>query len=427
MAPKSIRFGDFELDASDFTLRRGATRIKLERIPMEVLILLAHNEGRLVPRIELIEVIWGKDCYFESDSAINTAIRKLRRVLGDNPKDPIYIETVAGKGYRLMSRRPGPKPEEAKALYARGLHFWNRKTPESYMEAIRLYQEAVDRDPDYPLPYLGLAKTWIMFGIHGLQRPDDAYPRARAAVTRALALDSGLSEGYAAMGDIEKGYEWNWSAAEIQYRRALDLDPRCALAHQWYANLLSITERHQEALDHARQARALDVLSVGPACFVGFTCFRARNYREALREAESSMTLEPDSPIANWFFGHVLTGVNRFPDAANAFANAVHYSQGASMHLAALAYACAASGDSTRASEILLTLERRALERYVSPLDLAIASMGLGRIEAAFENLSTAVEERVMRLTELRLPMFDVLRADARYQALLARIGLPTN
>jgi len=97
MTPDRIHFGDFELDAANFTLRRGMTRIKLERIPMEALILLAHSKGRLVQRAELFEAIWGKDHFLESDTAINTAIRKLRQVLGDDSKHPAYIETVQAK------------------------------------------------------------------------------------------------------------------------------------------------------------------------------------------------------------------------------------------------------------------------------------------------------------------------------------------
>jgi DNA-binding winged helix-turn-helix (wHTH) protein len=425
MTPDRIHFGDFELDAANFTLRRGMTRIKLERIPMEALILLAHSKGRLVQRAELFEAIWGKDHFLESDTAINTAIRKLRQVLGDDSKHPAYIETVAGKGYRFLPGSSGHRPEEARTLYDRGLHFWNRKTPESYMESIRLYQESIDLDPSYPLPYLGLAKTWILFGIHGLQPPREVYPRARAAVARALSLDSRLAEGYAAMGDIEKGFEWNWERAETHYLRALELNPRCGIAHQWYANLLSIAERHEEAVDHAIQARSLDPLSVGSAGFVGFTHFRARSYREAIQESQGALTLEPNSPIANWFLGQVLAAMQRFAEAANAFSTAVKHSRDASMYLAALAYACAASGDTQRASEIQLSLQRRALERYVSPLDLAIVAMALGQLDAAFAYLETAVEQRVMRLTELSMPMFDVLRSHSRYQALLARIRLP--
>ncbi len=424
MATDGVRFGDFELDPGNYELRRGSNRIKLERIPMDLLILLANSNGRLIHRSEVVELIWGKDCFLESDSAINTAIRKLRRVLGDDPRNPVYIETVPGKGYRFLKLRSSRTSLEAKALYSRGLHFWNRKTPGSYIEAIKLFQRSIDIDPDYSLPHLGLAKTWILFGIHGLQPAHDVYPRAKAAVLRALEIDCYLAEAHAAMADIVKGYEWDWAAAEALYLHALQLDPQCGIAHQWYANLLSITSRHEEALESAIRARALDPLSVGAVGFVAFTYLRARRYREALREAESAVTLEPNSPIANWFLGQVLAALKRFQEAKNVLFRAVEQSQSASMYVAALAYAYAESGDPIRASEMLISLKRRALDHYVSPLDIAVIHTALGQFDDAFEFLAIAFEQRIMRLTELAMPTFDPLRVDSRFSKLYSSLRL---
>lgn len=425
MAADPICFSDFELNPTSYELRRSHTRIKLERIPMELLILLAYNAGRLVERSEVVEAIWGKDNFFDSDSAINTAIRKLRRVLGDDPKHPKFIETVPGKGYRfLILTSNGRRGADAKTLYSKGLHFWNRKTPSAYLEATKLFQEAIDLDPDYPAPYVGLAKTWILLGIHGLQPAHDVYPRARAAITKALELDSQLAEAYTALADIVKGYDWDWARAESYYLRALELDPRSALAHQWYANLLSITGRHDEALQHAIEARNLEPLSVGPAGFVAFTYFRGRRYREALRDAESALTMEPNSPIANWFLGQILIALNRLSEAETVLSTAVEHSQGATMYSSALGYVCAARGESMRAFEILAGLQERDQERYVSPVDMAVIYMGLDEIDAAFECLELAFAQRVMRLTELPMPSFETLRVDPRYEACLARMGL---
>ena len=425
MKAERILFGEFELDAANFELRRGTVRIKLERIPMELLILLERNNGRLVQRTEVVEPVWGKGCFLEADSAINTAIRKVRRALGDNPKHPVIINTIPGRGYRFVaSGTKQDAPQNAKALYAKGLHFWNRKTPDSYLEAIRLYQESIDIDPNYALPYLGLAKAWIMFGIHGLQPAHHVYPRARAAAAKALELDSGLAEGHAAMADVIKGYDRDWVGAENHYLRALEIDAGCGLAHQWYANLLSITGRHDEALRHALEARTLEPLSVGATGFVGFTYFRARRYQEALRESRSALTLEPNSPLANWFHGQVLAALNLFPEAEQAFTKAAEQSQAASMYLSALGYLYAVAGDRECASEILMRLQRRAVERYVSPLDMALVCAALGQVDAAFEHLETATRERVMRLTELTMPTFDLLRDEPRFDALLTTLGL---
>lgn len=424
MTAERIQFGEFDLDAARFELRRGSKRVKLERIPMELLVLLASSEGRLVERRELVEAIWGKDHFLESDSAINTAIRKLRRVLGDDPRQPTFIETVPGKGYRFLAESAGKATAEAKALYARGLHFWNRKTPDGYLEAIRIFQRCIDLDSDDALPYLGLAKTWIMFGIHGLQPAHNVYPRARAAAAKALELDGELAEAHAAMGDVVKGYDWDWAQAERHYMRALELDSRCAVAHQWYANLLSIMGRHEEAIRHAAEAQALDPLSVGPAGFVGFTRLRARQYREALREAESAVTLGPNSPIANWFLGQTLAAMNRMKEAERVLAIAAEQSHGAAMYLSALGYVQGASGDAARADEILRALEERAAESYVSPFDLAVVYLGQRNVSASLDHLERAAEQRVMRLTELAMPMFDGLCGEPRYEAIVTRMGL---
>jgi DNA-binding winged helix-turn-helix (wHTH) protein len=426
MGSDRLRFADFELDAANFELRRGPERIKLERIPMELLILLARNHGRVVERAEIVEAIWGRNFHLESDSAINTAVRKLRRVLVDDPARPVYIETVAGKGYRFMaSTADVSAPGDAPALYSKGLHFWNRKTPESYIEAIRLFQRAIDADPLYAMPYLGLAKTWIMFGIHGLQPPHDVYPRARAALLKALELDRSLAEAHAAMGDIAKGYDWDWVQAETHYLRALALDRKCSLAHQWYANLLSITGRHDEAIEHAIAARALEPLSVGQAGFVGFTYLRARRFGTAVRELESALTLEPNSPIANWFLGLALAAVERFAEATGPLVTAVENSRGAPIYLSALGWMHGASGNTAGAEEVLLRLQRRTAERYTSPFDMALVHAGLRQTDAACEQLEAAEQQRVMRLTELNMPMFDGIREDPRIRAILGRLILP--
>ena len=424
MAANHIRFGQFELDPDGFELLRAGAKVRLERIPLQLLILLASSPGRLVRRDQVIEAIWGKGSFLEAEAAINTAMRKLRAVLDDDAKSPRFIETVPTQGYRFIGIAAHATSDAAKSLYTRGLHFWNRKTPESYLEAIRLFQQAIDVDPDYALPWLGLAKCWILLGIHGLQPAPDVYPRARAAVARALQLDTSLAETHAALADIVKGYDWDWPAAESHYQQALRLDPACGVAHQWYANLLSITGRHDEALTHAVAAREAEPLSVGPAAFVGYTCVRARRFRQALQEAESAVTLDPNSPIANWFLGHALECIGRLPEAVTVYARAADQARNAPMYLSALARASAKAGEVQRAREILARLTATAAERYVSPLDLAIASLAVGQTDDALDHLDVACRQRVMRLTELPMPTFDAIRAHPRVAAILAAMKL---
>lgn len=575
MLAHPIRFGDFELDVNGWELRRLGEIVKLERIPMELLSLLARNPGRLVLRTEVVEHIWGKGRFLD-DSAVNTAVRKLRVALADSADHPSTIETVTGKGYRFIARiEPGSSlaashephrtvlmalpledlsqpaqdgslsegvteelitclgslsprqlavigrtsatecrrrsltvPEIGRELgadfviegsvrrvgqtvrvsvrllrvgdqaqvwaksykrepedladwqydvaleiarellgvvpsappaspaqprqvqraafecYLKGRHQWNKKTPEAYREAIPLFQQAIDFDPGYALPFIGLADTWIMMGIHGLRPAEEVYPRARAAAGRALEIDAGLAAAHAALAEVSKGYERNWEQAERSYREALRLNPNYAVGHQWYANLLTILERHDEAILQAEQARHIDPLSAPIAGFVGFTCYRARRYDDALREAQKALGLGLASPIVNWFLGNIYAARGEYGCAQAALASAVEETHGGAMYLATLGYVCSCAGDRKTALEILARLLRSAQERYVSPLDLCVAHIGAGDLDRAIDCLGKAVEQRVMRVTELAMPTFDSLRDAPRFAELAAQAGL---
>jgi TolB-like protein len=185
---------------------------------------------------------------------------------------------VAAADRRL---RPRQVPRAAFECYLKGRHLWNKKTPQAYLEAIALFQQAIDFDPAYALPYVGLADTWLMMGIHGLRPAEEVYPRARAAAARALEIDAALASAHTALADVSKGYDRNWEQAEQSYQEALRLNPNYAVAHQWYANLLTILERHDEAIAEVEQARQTDPLSAPIAGFVGFTYYRARMYDDA--------------------------------------------------------------------------------------------------------------------------------------------------
>ena len=574
-----IRFEDFELDVSGYQLRRAGEAIKLERIPMELLLVLAANPGRLLLRSELADRIWGKNHHLEDDCAINTAVRKLRAALADNAEKPRFIETVTGKGYRFVATirtqsTPGeaalaapnrtilailplenlsePPREsylndglteelitslgalapaelgvigrtsamecqrrgltvkelgrelgadlviegsvrrqlqrvridvrllqvgdqaqlwarsydrdlgdlltwqcevaqeivrevktaaqpfaaparkrrvhpEAYECYLKGRHLWSKKTPRAYAEAIPLFQQAIDLDPAYALPYVGLADTWILMGIHGLAPAGEIYPRARAAASRALELDATLAEAHAALADVSKGYDRNWAEAEVSYREALRLNWNCAVAHQWYANLLSILERHGEAVAAVEEARRMDPLSPAIAGFVGLTYFRARRYDDAVREAEKAVDMAPRLPIVNWFLGLIYSQRRQFDRAREVLARAAEESHGGAMYVAMLGHACGRAGDKTAALDALKRLDSLSRDNYVSPLDFSIVHAGLGDVDSSLSWLERAIDEHVMRVTELHTATFDQLRDEPGFTELAGRVGLPAH
>ena len=294
-----FRFADFELDGRSRELRKRGRRLRVQQQPLQILAMLVAAPGDVVTRDELRERIWGPSTHVDFDRAINKAITHLRQVLDDDAARPRFIETLPKRGYRfvadvtrLASRRQ--IKDDAKEAYLKARHFWNKRTPDDLKRSIEYFHRAIERDPDYPLAWTGLADAHTMIGIFGLRPPSDVFPPAKAAAERALALDESLAEGHTVLAEIQKLYEWNWDAAERSYRRALELDPGYSVAHQWYAQLLSILGRHDEAHAEIEAARRCDPLSPAIAAFVSYQHSRRgdtkrRSPRRAMRSSSTGM------------------------------------------------------------------------------------------------------------------------------------------
>ncbi|MGA8742484.1 MAG: winged helix-turn-helix domain-containing protein [Terracidiphilus sp.] len=426
-----MRFESFEIDEKAFQLREHGKPVRLERIPMELLILLARNRSRLVTRDEIVAQIWGVNHYLESESAVNTAVRKLRKALGDDVAKPRLIETVQGKGYRFVAptaqeatrtKSHAPDPEAVR-YFLRGRHHWNKKTARSYEEAIDLFQRAIDCDAAFAPPFVGLAYCYVLQGIHGLKAATDVYPLARAAANAALEINASRAEAITALADITKGFDWDWRLAEEQYVRALQLSPEYAVTHQWYANLLSIVGRHDEAVHHSAEAQRCDPLSVGPAAFLGYTLYRARRFDEAMRECRRTMNFHKASPIASWFLAHVLIQKGDAAEADQCLSATLEATGSSGMHLGLLAFAKARSGQQSEAREIIAKLEEASTSRYISPLDIGTAHLGLREYDTAISFIKRAMSERVMRVTELPMPLFDEVREDSTALEFCQQLG----
>jgi TolB-like protein/Tfp pilus assembly protein PilF len=361
--------------------------------------------------------VWAKSYQREPEDTADwqheLALEITRELLGVAPTTP-----------PSSTAKPRQVQRAAFECYLKGRHLWDKKTPQSYMEAIQAFQQAIDFDPGYAQPYVGLADTWIMMGIHGLRPAEEVYPRARAAAQKAIEIDASLASAHTALAEVSKGFERNWEQAERGYQEALRFNPNYAVAHQWYANLLTTLEHHDAAIAEVEQARRLDPLSPGIAGFVGFTYLRARRFDEALREAEKALGLGSPAPIVNWFLGQIHAARGEFERARATLTSAVEETRGRAMYLAMLGYVCGRAGDRRTASEIAASLHRSAQESYISPLDLCVAHIGQGDIGEALDWLEKAVDQRVMRALEINAPTFDALRGTRRFATLAARAGL---
>jgi tetratricopeptide (TPR) repeat protein len=323
------------------------------------------------------------------------------------------------------AKRPVPSLE-AQDAYLRGRYEWNKRGPQSLLRARVLFKEALDRDPNYALAWVGLADTEYSLSQWGndVVSPREGMPRAKAAAQRALELDDGLAEAHTSLAMVRWAYDWNWPAAEQEYKRALELNPNYAIAHQFYGIGLASQGRFEESITEEKLAVELDPLSQIINVTRARMLYTARRYDEATTILRKIVELEP-----NFFPSHVILGMvavttGREEEALSELRKARELAPDSTWVMVNLARAYARSGQRQAALAILKELEQIANKRYAPAYQFAIIHAELGETDAAFQWLDRAIEEPSAILMLIKVePVFDVLRGDPRFMAVVNRIG----
>ena len=308
--------------------------------------------------------------------------------------------------------------------YLRGRYQWNKRTRDGFLKAIEHFQEAIDRDPSYALAYAGLADAYNVLGYYNYLPPRDAYPKAKAAAMRALAIDESLAQAHASLGYTRLFFDWDWAGAESAFRRAIELDPSYASAHQWYAWCLLVMRRMDEMIEAMRTALQLDPLSLIINAHMGYALFWAGRFDDALEQLARTQALDPNFALTYWPLGAIYVWQGRSEEAIAAFSRLVALTDGA-IGMGYLGITGGLGGHPEIARDVLHRLEVAAATRYVSPLDRAISHAGIGEVEETFHWLTQAVDDRVSDLVRLQvLPWPPEVRNDPRFAQVAARIGL---
>ena len=308
--------------------------------------------------------------------------------------------------------------------YLRGRYQWNKRTRDGFLKAIEHFQEAIDRDPSYALAYAGLADAYNVLGYYNYLPPRDAYPKAKAAAMRALAIDESLAQAHASLGYTRLFFDWDWAGAESAFLRAIELDPSYASAHQWYAWCLLVMRRMDEMIEAMRTALQLDPLSLIINAHMGYALFWAGRFDDALEQLARTQALDPNFALTYWPLGAIYVWQGRSEEAIAAFSRLVALTDGA-IGMGYLGITGGLGGHPEIARDVLHRLEVAAATRYVSPLDRAISHAGIGEVEETFHWLTQAVDDRVSDLVRLQvLPWPPEVRNDPRFAQVAARIGL---
>jgi tetratricopeptide (TPR) repeat protein len=237
-------------------------------------------------------------------------------------------------------------------------------------------------------------------------------------------LDETVACAHVALAAVHIFYDWDWGAAEAEIKRAVELRPGEPATHAHYADFLSIRGRHGEAIAAYGRVLKLDPISRVYLGLFGLILYRARRYDESIAQCQKALEIDPHYANALWFMALSLEQNGELGQAIAKLETAVSLT-GGPLFKALLGRASALMGETEKAVGVLEELKALSQHRYVSPFDLAVLHVGLGDRKAAFECLSDAYDQRVFRIIELTMPMFDGLRSDPRWQELVRGVGLP--
>jgi serine/threonine-protein kinase len=314
---------------------------------------------------------------------------------------------------------------EAERLYQEGRNLWEKRTSDALKRAIESFQQAIAIDANSARSHAGIADCYNMLGTYGVMAPKEAFPEAKRAAEQAIRIDPSLAEAHTALAFALYRGDWNWAEAETRFRRALELNPSYAPAHQWYANYLTAKARHREAEDETRRTSELEPTSLVINAHFGFVYYFAGRYDDVITASEKTLALDPNFFIARRYLGWAYEAKGMYEQSVAQFRQAVARSNNSPHMRAELAHALARSGATAEAEQLLGDLLELSRRTYVSPYHIALIYVGLGDKARALEWLETALNVRADFLVYVKVdPRLALLHAEPRYQEIVRQVGL---
>ena len=376
---------------------------------------------RLIIRAEMIDVhtgwhIWG-DQYDRKLSNVLRLQEEISQKISAALKDRLTSEKKA------QASSGSTENTEAYKAYLKGRHHWGKFDLVSSRKAAEYFVQAIEIDPTYALAYAGLADAY--YRLSNVYAPTrEAMPKARAAAVKALEIDGTSSEAHAAMGIIKMFYEWDWSGAEKEFKKAIENNHNNAIAHQRFGLYFNLLGRFDEAVRELELAVLIDPLSPHSYWSLTLTYFLTCQYEKAIEEVQKALEIERDYKPVLYLLGRTYERTGQLDQAIEVFKKIFALSN-SPMFLGALGRAYAGSGQHELARDVLKELEELSKRYYVSAYSKAIIHLALGDEEHALACLEKACDDRCEMMTWLRIdPSFDSIRSDPRFTNLLHRVGL---
>lgn len=416
------RTSAFSFKGKDMDIREIGTKLNVDTV-LEGSVRQAGNRLRIMAQLINVEdgyQLWSerfdremKDVFDIQDEATLAIVERLKvKLMGDEEKKLIKRHTES---------------EEAYQLYLKGRFFWNKRTGEGMNKAIEFYRQAIEIDPQYALAYAGIADSYAIQANYGFLRPNDAIPKAKTAVQKALELDDQLAEAHFSMAMVYVMYDWDFKGAAKEFKCAIDLNPNNAMGRVWYGVYYFLPmSRLKESMMEIKRAHKLDPLSPTINLCIGFNLYYAREYDKAIEALKKTLAIQEYFPPAHLYLFLSYLEEKMYDEAADEYLIWGKMKGLNKKYLEEIKGAFEKSGFEEAVKEMYGILLKASHEGLYWPMiDRAGQCAWLGMKDIAFEWLEKAYKEREGALIFLHMnPLYDSLRSDPRYHQLLKKIGL---
>jgi eukaryotic-like serine/threonine-protein kinase len=388
---------------------------------------LLQRGDLLVVSAELVDVNEGRQIWGDQYSRRVSDLLAVQRDIAGEITSKLRLKLAGPDAARKI--KDYTQNADAYQLYLKGRYHWNKRTEQQLTKAIEYFQQAIEKDPNYALPYTGIADSYTLlvfsFDAGGALPPLEAMPKAKSAATRALEIDNNLSEAHASLAMINLLYDWNWSDAEREFKLAIAANPNNENAHHWYSHYLLPRGRIEESLAESKRALEIAPVDIILNVHLGWHYLYSRQYELAAEQFKKAAEMDPNFVQVWWYLGLTYEQNRMYKEAVAELEKAAALSKQNTEIKAALAHAYAVAGEKAEARRILKELVELSEQRHVSAYSIAAIYAGLREHERALDWLEKAFAARVDSLVYLKVdPRFDDLHSEARFIDLARRVGL---
>ncbi len=407
----------FSFKNKDMDVREVGRQLQVSHM-LEGSVNRGTDKVRVVAR--LIDVANGFHLWSETYYSTEKDLLSLQSDVARKVASALRIELRLAETKQLA--KPLTHDSEAYDLYLRGRYLLNKRTPDSIQKGRSLFEQAVAKDPRFALGHAGIADSYILLGKAGAISPDEASTKAWSEVSIALGIDENLAEGYISRATLLADFDWNWPAAEADFRKALELNSNSEFAHHWYARHLAQIGRFEEALKENSAAEKLDPLSPVILTSRGKILSVAHRFHDGIASCLKAIDLEGNFRQAFSILAQAYLHNKQYPEGIEAAKKYVNLSNGSGWAKLELAYAYAIAGNKAESDRIVNEVTSQS--EPFSPYDMATICAVWRDLDGALRWLEKAIEQRSVDVIWIRVdPRLDPVRSEPRFAAVLARLA----